>query len=89
MYANSKHVQKIPEIIVSLCGPIATREIQDFSGDARDFDKSKWIKQNRKYPADPPGTASLPRFFIRNSPAEFLTREASCILGYRDNTRRI
>ena len=24
------------------------------TGDALDFDKSKWIKQNRKYPADPP-----------------------------------
>jgi hypothetical protein len=34
----------------------ATRETQleDLSGDARDFHKRKWIKQNRRYPADPP-----------------------------------
>jgi hypothetical protein len=33
----------------------ATRDvIQDLSGNARDFDKAKWICQNRKYPADPP-----------------------------------
>ena len=28
--------------------------VQDLSGDARDFNKAKWIRQNRKYPADPP-----------------------------------
>ena len=32
----------------------ATREIQDLSGDARDFDEANWIKRNCKYPADPP-----------------------------------
>ena len=32
----------------------ATREILDLTGDARHFNKPKWIKQNRKYPADPP-----------------------------------
>ena len=37
-----------PELITT-----ATREILDLSGDARHFNKPKWIKQNRKYPADP------------------------------------
>lgn len=32
----------------------ATRYVEDLSGDARDFNKAKWIRQNRKYPADPP-----------------------------------
>ena len=31
-----------------------TSETLDLSGDACDFDKPKWIKQNRKYPIDPP-----------------------------------
>ena len=36
----------------------------DFSGDALDFDKPKWIKQNRKYPADPPSELRAYRDFL-------------------------
>ena len=49
----------------------ATREIQDFSGDAGDasscdFDKPKWIKQNCKYPAasEPPAELRDYRNFL-------------------------
>ena len=29
--------------------------VQGLSADARDFIKAEWIKQNRKYPVNPPG----------------------------------
>ena len=49
----------------------ATREIQDLSGDARDFDRVKWIKQNRKYPADPPAELRAYQDSLYEIPQEY------------------
>ena len=49
----------------------ATREIQDFSSDARDFDKQEWIKQNRKYPADPLAELRAYRDYLYEIPQKY------------------
>ena len=61
LYANSRHVWNT-KIIVQLCFAtpdfpelimMAATRASEILGDARHFNKPKWIKQNRKYPADP------------------------------------
>jgi hypothetical protein len=49
-YFVRKFNKKRVKFIVQLCFP----HLLTFSNDARDFDKPKWVKQNRKYPIDPP-----------------------------------
>ena len=83
--AKYKGREKIPK--VQLCFPTAllncadlpdsfyemtaTREIQDLSGDARDFDKANWIKRNRKYPADPPAELRAYQDSLYEIPQEY------------------
>ena len=49
----------------------ATREILDLTGDARHFNKPKWIKQNRKYPADPPAELRAYRDSLYEIPQKY------------------
>ena len=49
----------------------ATREIQDLSGNACDFDKVKQIKQNCKYPADPPAELRAYQDSLYEIPQEY------------------
>jgi hypothetical protein len=48
----------------------ATRKI-DLSGDARNFDKPKWIKQNREYPANPPAELRAYRDSLYEIPQKY------------------
>ena len=50
---------------------VATREIQELAGDARDFDKVKWIKRNCKYPADPPAELRAYQDALYEIPQEY------------------
>ena len=79
LYANLKHVQKIfQKLLFNFVFPLlifrphfTTREIQDFSGDAGDFNKQKWIKQNCKYPADPPAELRAYRDSLYEIPQKY------------------
>ena len=44
-----------PDSFYQMTAMTATHDyVQDLSGDAHDFNKAKWIRQNLKYPVDPP-----------------------------------
>ena len=50
----------------------ATRDyVQDLSGDARDFNKAKWIRQNHIYPANPPAELQAYQDTLYDIPQQF------------------